>query len=198
MPAIKGSRIVRCTSALLYARPRAFVRPKGRAASLRLLRGRLRLRGVGAAHVNYLGAEGLERVLDGGVSLGALAQEPLLAQRLVLGREPLVLRLARRARLDLDADPAPQSLTTDLVQEPLVLRPPQRVVEVFRLGRELDAHLVAHDPHEPRAVERRGEQRLAARFEPALEARRVVVRPEAHPALVRSLSVRLRRRRRDE
>ena len=40
--------------------------------------------------------DGVKRVLDGGVTLGALAQEPLLAQRLVLGRELLVRLHAER------------------------------------------------------------------------------------------------------
>src|SRR5215203_1894553 len=174
MPAIKGSRIVRLpprsytpAAAALFAQ---------RDAEMLLRRRRV----VRPAHLDDLGAEGLEQLLDDGVSFDARAQLALLAPRLVLGRRLLVVGLARRPQLDADSDLAPQHLAADLAQELLVLGLHQSVAQVLALGRELDAHLVALDPHAARAVERDGEQRLAATFEPALEARRVVARPETH------------------
>src|ERR1044072_7655987 len=169
------SRIV-----LVYLR--AHIRPPLRLCSVTLLR-RLRWRRcvVRAAYFDNLCAEGLEHLLDDGVSFGALAQKPLLAPRLVVGRELFVLfRLARSPQLDVDADGASQHLAADLAQKLLVLGLHQGVAQVLALGRELDAHLVVFDPHATRAVERYDEQELAAPFEPALEARHVVVRPKAH------------------
>src|SRR5947208_3264808 len=112
MPAMNGSRIFRITSALLYARPRAFVRRERSLAThhLRHALARLLLHVVRAAHVNYLGAEGLENFLHDGVSLGALAQMFLFTPRLVLGANGFVPRVARRSRLDVDADASAQNV----------------------------------------------------------------------------------------
>src|SRR5215207_2791888 len=99
-PARTGSRIVSVP-------PRSYTRAPpalfGRRGARALLRRRRRV--LGAAHLDDLGAEGLEQLLDDGVAFGALAQEPLLAPRLVVGRELLfVVGLARRPQVDVDAD----------------------------------------------------------------------------------------------
>src|ERR1051326_7156735 len=125
MPARNGSRIFRITSAGLYARPRAFVRRERR-------RRGLLLRVVGAAHFDDLGAEGLEHLLHDGIRLGALAHEPLLAPRLVLGVRCFVPGVSRRPHLDADADAATQNVAADLAQEFLILGLPPCVAEVLR------------------------------------------------------------------
>src|SRR2546423_9110402 len=126
------------------------------------------LRVVRAAHVNDLGAEGLENFLDDGVTLGALAQSLLIAPRLVLGARGLVVRVAVRPRRDADADASAQNLAAHLAQQAHVLRPLQSVAQVLALRRELDAHLVAFNDHAQRAFERAGQEWLAAPFKPAL------------------------------
>src|SRR5438477_8796399 len=104
---------------------------RGRARRAR----RLLRRVVGAAHVNDLGAEGLQDLLHDGVAFGALAQEPPLTPRRVFGRERFVVRLARRPEHDGDADAAAQYLAANLVQQALALRLLQSVVQVLPLRR---------------------------------------------------------------
>src|SRR5205085_4924634 len=123
-------------------------------------------------HVNDLGAEGLQDLLHDRVPFGALAHASLLAPRLVFGRDRFVvyLTLTRRSDRDGDADAAAQYLTAHLAQQALVLRPPQSVVQVLPLRRELDAHVLALEDNATRAFDRHGEQRLAALFELLLDA----------------------------
>src|SRR5215207_2587381 len=188
-PARTGSRIVTVP-------PRSYTRAApalfGRSGAETLRRRRRRV--VRAAHLDDLGAEGLEHLLDDGVAFGARAELLLLAAGLVVGRQLLfVVGLARGPQLNLDADGAAEDFAADLAQELLVLGPRQRLAQVLALGRELDPHLFAIYPHAARAVERHGEQRLAAPFEPALEARRVVARAEAQLRLVRAARARVTR-----
>src|SRR5215207_8740247 len=133
-PARTGSRIVTVP-------PRSYTRAApalfGRSGAETLRRRRRRV--LRAAHLDDLGAEGLEHLLDDGVAFGALAQGELLAPRLVVGRGLLVgVGLARRPELDVDADGAVQDFAADLAQELLVLGLRQRVAQVPALGRELD------------------------------------------------------------
>src|SRR5215207_3036752 len=96
MPAIKGSRIVTLPPRSYTPAPPALFGQRGAEALLR----RRRRGVVRAAHLDDLGAEGLEQLLDGGVAFGALAQGALLAPGLVVGRRlPVVFRLARRPQL---------------------------------------------------------------------------------------------------